>query len=518
MSGNKKYIVTNLVASVYSKETPKILISKRFGINRDDIKDCVVIRKSIDARKKSDIKYNYTCIVEFYDNIPKNLNLTEFKPPEPDICPIHRPSDKHPFIIGEGPAGLFAALGLVEKGYIPYIFEKGEPIGDREKSVSKFWNNAILNPYSNVQFGEGGAGTFSDGKLTARNRNYYSDKVYDYLIKFGAPKNIKTDYLPHLGTDQIRKIVVKIREYLISKNVKFFWNSSLNDIIVKNNKIIGIRINDEIYSPEILILAVGNSARDVFRLLKQKQVAITSKPFAIGFRIEHPQEFINRTIYGNAYKILGNASYKLTAKLKDRGAYSFCMCPGGFVVAATSEKNMQVTNGMSFSNRDNYFANSAIVVTVSEKDFGNYPLSGLEYQTILERKAFTKHFPYFSPFQKADDFIQNKLTKKIGSNSYKPGVYRYNFNNLFSFEIAHSLKDALMKFDKKIKGFVKYGNLLGVETRTSSPIRILRDKNGFNSLNIRNLFPIGEGSGYAGGIISSAADGYKLSQTFFSLS
>ena len=513
--GIKKYLIKNISASIYEKQDLSFIIAKKLKIDRSSIKEISIQKKSLDTRKKSNIKYNYTCLITSDIKDLKGNDVLAYKNPLPYIKKVNNSADKHPFVIGAGPAGLFAALGLVEAGYEPYIFERGESIINREKTVKTFWETGKLNTNSNVQFGEGGAGTFSDAKLTARNQDYYTQKIYDYLIRFGAKKDIKTDALPHLGTDKIREIITNIRNYLISKNTKFFYNSKLTDIYLKENKITRIKINNQSFQPNILILAVGNSARDTFELLYQKGINIISKPFAVGLRIEHKQDFINRAIYGKHYKVLGNASYRLTAKVDNRGIYSFCMCPGGYVVASASEKNMQVTNGMSFSDRNNQFANSAIVVTVSQKDFGEKPLDGIKFQRFLEQVAFFPPLPYFSPFQTALDFIKHKKSDKTLQTSYTPGIYPANFSNILPDFLSETIYKGLKNFDKKINGFISNGVLLGMESRTSSPIRILRDKESFQSVSVKNMYPVGEGSGYAGGIISSAADGYKLSQTFF---
>ena len=251
-------------------------------------------------------------------------------------------------------------------------------------------------------------------------------------------------------------------------------------------------------------------------MLHNKKILLSSKPFAVGFRIEHPQDYINKAFYGEKtdLSITGNATYRLTAKTNERGVYSFCMCPGGFVVASASEKNRQVTNGMSYLDRDNSFANSAIVATVNQTDFGNNILAGMDFQQKLEEKAFNPQFPYYAPSQRVKDFINGKLSNKITSYSYKPGIWNADLNKMFSQKVSSSFKFALNKFDRRLNGFIAEGTLFGVESRTSSPIRIMRDRDKYNSLNTLNLFPIGEGAGYAGGIISSAADGYKFSQTF----
>ena len=444
--------------------------------------------------------------------------MTKYKKPQKYIQPQINLKNKNPFIIGSGPAGLFAALELVEKGFQPYIFEQGESVENRQKTVRKFWKSGVLNTKSNVQFGEGGAGTFSDGKLTARNKDYYSSIVLKRFVEFGANSDILFDALPHIGSDQLIKIVINIRKYLIEKGCKFYFGHKLNSIKIKNIKLESVIINDEKFSPEILILAIGNSARDTFKMLN-KNIALQSKSFAVGIRIEHPQKFINDRFFGKKADIslTGQASYRLTYKSGNRGIYSFCMCPGGFVVNAGSEENAIVLNGMSNEKRDNYYANSAIVATVDEHDFGKNTLDGIRFQQHLEKLFFNQNQPYFSPIQKAEDFLKNSISENIVKSSFGHGTYKCNISQKLPVSISKDLHKGLINFDSKFRGFINNGVILAPETRTSSPIRIVRNRETFETIRIKNIFPIGEGSGYAGGIVSSATDGVKLGNLFFEI-
>ena len=506
-------LVKNVIVPISREINLRKILAKK--LKSESIGKIKILRRSIDARHKNNLKFNFTLLAELSPKFKRNPDVLEYKVPKPYIETQKILNNVNPFIIGAGPAGLFAALALVENGFQPYIFERGDKIENRMKDVQKFWNSGILNEESNVQFGEGGAGAFSDGKLTSRTRDFYTGRIYKYLIKFGAPKEIEFEALPHLGTDELRKIIKNIRIYLESKGCRFFWRHKLTDIFVVDERIFKVKINCEIYRPEILILAVGNAARDTFKMLSSK-TELSNKPFAVGVRIEHLQDFVNSAFYGEKtdFSITGPATYRLTAKHKNRGVYSFCMCPGGYVIAASSEKNLQVLNGMSFRKRDNKFANSALVVTVNEKDFGNKPLAGVKYQRQIEKIFFNEKKPYFASIQSAKDFLQHKISSEYLETSYLPGTVRTDLNNLLPAPIADSLKFALKMFDRKISGFTGNGILLAPETRTSSPIRINRNKFDFSAVKIKNLFPIGEGAGYAGGIISSATDGFKVGKLF----
>ena len=503
------YLIKNVVVPISKKNDLKEILAKK--LRTRSIEKIQVLRRSLDARKKNNLKFNYTILTELPFKYLKNPDVLKYKNPEPYIQIQRQLSNKNPFIIGAGPAGLFTALSLVEKGFRPYIFEKGDMIEDRVKKVSDFWQKGTLDEESNVQFGEGGAGTFSDGKLTSRKSDYYTNQIIKYLIKFGADEKISWEALPHLGTDGLRKIVINTRQYLEEKGCKFFWRNKLENITVENDKITSVRINGKEYKPEIVILAIGNSARDTFEMLSQK-TKMESKPFAVGFRIEHSQDYINDAFYGNQtdFSITGPATYRLTAQDGKRGIYSFCMCPGGSVIPASSQKDGLVLNGMSFQKRNNEFANSAIVVTVNEADYGQGILAGMEFQRKIEKKCFQSDHPNFAPVQKANDFLNNEINDSVSKTSYLPGIISSDLNNFFQPDITKTLKTGLNFFEMKIPGFTGKGILLAPETRTSSPVRILRKKETFESATVSNLYPIGEGSGYAGGIISSAADGYKL--------
>ncbi len=509
------YLIRNILIPIAKEIDLKKSISNKLRISAKNISNIKTIRRSIDARKKNFLKYNFTLIADIDFNIKCDHEIQKYFTPQPYIKGSIKLSDSHPFIIGAGPAGLFAALSLVEKGFQPHIYDRGETIDLRTKKVEKFWQKGILDENSNVQFGEGGAGTFSDGKLTSRTRDFYTNKIVEYLIKFGADESIKYDALPHLGTDGLRNIIINLRKFLIEKGCKFFWNSKLENIVIENNKVTKVTINKEKYSPEILVLAIGNSARDTFIMLKDR-IKMENKSFAVGFRIEHSQEFINNAFYGENtdISITGPATYRLTTKYKDKGIYSFCMCPGGFIVAGSSEENKLVLNGMSYKDRNNKFANSAIVATVNKNDFGDDILAGMKFQQQIEQKCFDHSKPYFAPSQNADDFMKNSFSSDKKLTSFQPGVFQQDLNQVFSQSITDAIRFGLTKFNKRIPGFVENGFLLAPETRTSSPIRILRERETFQANGILNLFPIGEGSGYSGGIMSSAADGLKCGCLF----
>ena len=510
------YLITNLKAKITHEIKIDRLLTKEYPFLYYSLKSKEInyslIRRSIDARKRNQLTYNFTLIIHAQKEIPQLSKFQYFYPEMIELTPIAL-KDKHPFIIGMGPAGLFCALELVERGFQPYIFERGKSIEDRDQDVNTFWQKGILNTESNVQFGEGGAGTFSDGKLTARNRGIYSEKVFQYLIRHGANPDIEINALPHLGTDGLKKILLSVRQYLISKGCRIFFNSKLSEISLDKGKVTDVLINQESYQPEAVILAPGNSARDTFEMLVNKGLLFESKPFAVGFRIEHEQEFINERFYGKQtdFNLTGPAVYSLTAQCPPYGVYSFCMCPGGYVIPAASENGNQVVNGMSNSMRDNRFANSAIVATVNQKDFGNKALDGIQFQRMIESRAFKT---YQCPAQLAGDFIKNKKSPFLKNSSYTLEIYSKNLNELYPKAISQALAKGLSQFDQKIKGFSEEGLLLAPETRTSCPVRIVREESKGCSVSAENLYPIGEGAGYAGGIVSSAADGIKLAMRF----
>ncbi|MDD3633139.1 MAG: hypothetical protein PHW38_05065 [Candidatus Cloacimonetes bacterium] len=485
-------------------------IARELHIPVSSFKVQKIVRKALDTRKKDYPVWVLTLQLEFYSSPPVHPALSEIQPLKIEAYTpilVHNP---HPYIIGMGPAGLFCALAMVENGFKPWLFDKGDSLEERLIKVQDFWQKGILDENSNVQFGEGGAGTFSDGKLTSRRNDALTQRIYSELIKFGTPEEIAYEALPHLGTDGIQKIVKRIREYLITKGCKFHYRTPLTDIKLSEGKVSQVAFGNQWQEPEIIILALGNAARNTWKMLYEREIALAAKPFAIGFRIEQKQSDINRWIYGNESwsEILGPASYRLACKT----GFTFCMCPGGNVILASSENNTVVTNGMSFSARKGIYGNSAIVTAVSAKDYGTGIWDGMKLQIDMETKAF--HKGYLAPAQKADDFLQNKDSFVPLYSTCLPGIYPFNLNRFFPSSITSRLSSTLKYCNHIFPGFYTDAILVAPETRTSSPIKILRKEDYLSSLSASNLYPIGEGSGYSGGIISSAADGWRLGERF----
>ena len=490
----------------------KALIKNK--IKKEEIKEWYIYKKSVDARKKEDIYFNYAIDIELKNKEKENKYLKIEKNQFPQIQ-VRRKSEYKPVIIGAGPAGLFAGLIMVQNGIKPIILERGKQVEERIKDVDKFKKTRKINPESNIQFGEGGAGTFSDGKLNTGNSSIYSRKVLEEFVNFGAPKEILYSSKPHIGTDNLVKIVKNIREYIIKKGGQVLFNEKVTDFEIKNGKIKAVICSKRIETDSV-ILAIGHSARDTFKKLYELGVEIQPKNFAVGVRIEHLQKDINFAQYGNKTKLqLPVADYKLVYHAKNgRTCYTFCMCPGGYVVASNTEEGTIVTNGMSNFSRDGENANSALLVNVGTEDYyKNSPLDGIYFQENLERKAFEiggKN--YNAPTQKLGDFLQNKKTIELGKikPTYMPGVTYSNLNEILPEFISETLKESIIELDKKLKGFAnKDAILTGVETRSSSPVQITRDKENLDSLNVKGLYPCGEGAGYAGGIMTSAIDGIK---------
>lgn len=502
-----------------SKQDIKDKVSKILHINVDEIKNLKINKKSLDARKKDNLFYVYEVDIEV-ENEKKLLRKYKSNdifetPNEEYLFPPKKEIDQ-PIIIGCGPAGLFCAYILSEQGYNPIIYERGEKVEDRVKTIEEFWNTNKLNINSNIQFGEGGAGTFSDGKLNTLTKDKFNrqKKVFEIFIENGAPEEIMYINNPHIGTDILRTVIINMRNKIISNGGKINYNSKLEDIVIENNEVQSIVVNGSTIPCKNLILAIGHSARDTFEMLSTKDLDMSAKPFAVGVRIEHPQKLIDIHQYGEKYyKHLPPASYKLTYQTKqNRGVYSFCMCPGGYVVNASSEEGLLAVNGMSNHARDTENANSALVVTISPDDFGNNPLDGIKFQRELERKAYIEGNSLI-PVQLYKDYKSNEKSTSINSiNVITKGSYSLgNLNNIFPSYINESLKEAIEYFNTKIEG---YSNpdaiLLGVESRTSSPVRIPRDENGLSK--IKGLYPCGEGCGYAGGITTAAIDGLRTAE------
>ena len=485
-------------------------------IKQEEVKEWNIYKKSIDARKKDDIYYNYSINVKLKD-VKKENKFGKVKEEEWQEIEVKRNSKYKPVIIGMGPAGLFAGLLLVDNGIKPIILERGKCVEERIKDVESFANNREFSSTSNIQFGEGGAGTFSDGKLnTGNSANMYSRKVLEEFVRFGAPEEILYTAKPHIGTDNLRKIVKNIREYIISKGGQVLFNTKATDFEIENETIKAVICENNKIETDAVILAIGHSARDTFKKLYELGVEIQPKNFAVGTRIEHLQEDINKAQYGENIKLkLPVADYKLVYHAKNgRTCYTFCMCPGGQVMASNSEENSIVTNGMSNFARDGKNSNSALLVNVTVEDYyKNSPLDGMYFQEDLEQKAFELGGGnYNAPAQRVEDFIDGRKTEKFGKikPTYMPGVTEADLNEILPEFVTETMKEAIIELDKKLHGFAeKDAVLTGVETRSSSPVQIIRDKESLNSINVKGLYPCGEGAGYAGGIMTSAIDGLK---------
>ena len=491
-------------------------IAKKLKVEPANIISYEIKKESLDARDKNKIYFVYEVNVKLKDeNIKLSNNVTKvlekhYEFPKSDV------KDANIIVVGSGPAGLFSSYLLAENGYKVTLLERGSKVEERIKKVEEFWKSGKLDSNSNVQFGEGGAGTFSDGKLNTlvKDEEKRGEKVYETFVKFGAPKEILYSYKPHIGTNILRTVIKNMRMKMIEMGVTFEFDTCLTDIEIEKNKIKSITANNKKYKPDILVLALGHSARDTFMMLKEKNINMEAKPFAVGFRIEHPQKMIDESQYGLKYaKYLEKATYKLTYKSSNnRGVYSFCMCPGGYVVNASSEYNRLAINGMSNYERESKNANSAIVVTVKKEDFENEILKGMEFQRQIEEKAYNLKKGKI-PVQLLKDYLENKETKKLGEvEVITKGEYEFaNLNEILPNYLNDAIKEALPYFGKKIKGFDRSDAILfGVESRTSSPVRIIRDENCMS--NIEGLFPCGEGAGYAGGITSAAMDGIKVAE------
>lgn len=487
-------------------------VLKKNKIDKNDLVDIKIIKKSIDARDKRNIYYNYAFDVKVKDE--SNYSYLKVIDDVVDVSiSVNRNSEFKPIIIGSGPAGLFCALTLIENGIKPIIIEQGSSVDERIKVVDDHKDNRKINTRCNVQFGEGGAGTFSDGKLTTGISSPHIRNVLENFYKFGAPEEILYLSKPHIGTDNLVKIVKNIREYIISNGGEYYFDTKFLEFN-KNGNVIEVMCDKKTFTTDALVLAIGHSARDTFKMLKSKDVLMNRKNFSVGVRIEHKQSMINESQYGSFTKLnLPPAEYKLAYHGDDRSCYTFCMCPGGEVVASSSLEGAIVTNGMSLFKRDKENANSALLVNVLTTDFpGSDPLAGLDFQEKLERDAFVLGGSnYNAPIQRVEDFINNVKSTYIGSvkPSYKPGVTLSNLNEILPSFVSNTLKDGILYFDRRIKGFADGDAILtGVETRSSSPVTIVRNEE--LECNVSGIYPCGEGAGYAGGITSAAVDGIKV--------
>ncbi len=506
------------------------LLKKIAGILRvgeNDIKQIHIFKQSIDARKKPDIKFVYTVDVEVVSETTvlkrqkgNQVTIVNQKPYEFPKRESQTPSCR-PIIVGSGPAGLFCAYMLAASGYKPILFERGASVEERVKDIEAFWKTGILKPNSNVQFGEGGAGTFSDGKLNTltKDKDGRNRKVLEIFVENGAPKDILYVNKPHIGTDILIDVVRNMRNRIIQEGGDVHFHSQLTDLQITNGKLTGITIQtpmeEKQLKAEILVLAIGHSARDTFSMLYEKNIPMSAKSFAIGVRVEHLQETINDSQYGQDCPYdLPAAAYKVATTLENgRGVYSFCMCPGGYVVNASSEENRLAVNGMSYHARDGKNANSAIIVTVSPADFpSKHALAGIEFQRRLEENAYEAGKGAI-PIQTFKDFCDNQITEKLGSvHPQTKGAFHFaNVRQIFPEHISYAIEQGIKSFDRQIQGFANDDVLLSaVESRTSSPVRIHRNEK--CEVEDTGIYPCGEGAGYAGGITSAAADGIKTAE------
>ncbi len=528
-----KLPIENAQSLIHQTDEIKAALLKRLEIVESDLIHFEIFKRGVDARKSHAILYVYSLDVEVKneEKILAKFRKDAHIKPAPDtsykfvatteLAPLTRP-----VIVGFGPAGIFAALILAQAGFKPIVLERGKEVRKRTQDTWGLWRKSTLNPESNVQFGEGGAGTFSDGKLYSQIKDpkHYGRKVIQEFVKAGAPEEIMYVSHPHIGTFRLVGMVEEMRKTITELGGEIRFESRVDDIEIVNNQVQAVVLQTgERLATNHLVLAVGHSARDTFEMVHKRGIYIEAKPFSIGFRIEHPQSIIDKARYGKSYSEdlltkLGAADYKLVHHAKNgRSVYSFCMCPGGTVVAAASEPNRVVTNGMSQYSRNERNANAGIVVGITpEQDYPGHPLAGMELQRQLESQAFIAGGSnYEAPGQLIGDFLQNKPSTQFGevTPSYKPGVHLTNLASVLPEFAISAIREAIPEFAKQVKGFdLADGVLTGVETRTSSPIRIKRDDDSLESINTKGLYPCGEGAGYAGGILSAGVDGIKVAE------
>jgi len=490
-------------------------IARILGVETLRIRDLKVVRRSIDARKKNRVRRIFT--VEFSTDNESDVlrestcDRLEKAPVIPEIITPRFNTRHRALVVGMGPAGLFAAKRLVEAGAQVTLVDRGRPIEQRVKDVENFWAFGDFDAVSNVQFGEGGAGTFSDGKLTTRLNHPQRRTVLKSLVDFGAPEEILVEARPHIGTDRLRKVVISFREYLIGKGVDIRFETCLTDLDIRQGRVAGGIFNgSQLIACDALILAPGHSARDTYRMLDNSGVQLEPKGFAVGVRVEHPSVLINRIQYGKLANQLPAADYTLRYNDDEtgRGVYSFCMCPGGDVINAASERDCLVVNGMSRMSRTGKYSNSALVVSVRPEDWGGANLGGIHFQQKWERRAFSIAGENFlAPAQNMMSFCG--LGNGPVASSCRPGVVETELREVLPDFVYHGLSRAMAHFDRKMNGFItREAVLIGVETRTSSPLRIMRNESGA-SVSHPGLYPTGEGAGYAGGIMSAAFDGLR---------
>jgi len=492
---------------IHNDELIRKISARACHVNESDITGIDYLKRSLDSRKKP----RYELVVEVYANEPYP-DKEQYKSNYKEVS-----GKKRVIIVGAGPAGYFAALELLEYGIKPIVLERGKDVRARRRDLRNLMQLGEVNPNSNYCFGEGGAGAYSDGKLYTRSdKRGNTKKVLQILVEHGTDSDILIDAHPHIGSNKLPGIIASIRETLEQHGGEVHFNSHVSDIILKGNRAVGVIVNnaDEI-TGDAVILATGHSARDIYHLFNDKNIHIETKAFAVGFRVEHSQELINTIQYGEGYsEELPPANYRLAAQFGERGVFSFCMCPGGLIVPSVTASKELVVNGMSMSGRNSRYANSGIVTSVDARDFEKYSnfgaLAGLRFQENLEKRFYTDNEanPLKAPAQRLLDFVESGKSSSLNDSSYIPGLVLSELHKLFPATIAARLQSGVRSFGYKMKGFLTNdANAIGLESRTSSPVRITRNKESFAHVQIENLYPCGEGSGYAGGIVSSALDG-----------
>ena len=520
-------IISNLKIPVEKDGLDEYLKATSIKLNacEKNIRFIKILSKALDISSPEQFFFDISIAVSLDDNFANKENFSVYVEKK-ELAAKSKITCERPIIIGFGPAGMFAALELIEHGIRPVIFERGKRIEERTIDVQRFIKERSLDPESNIQFGEGGAGSFSDGKLFARiNNSYYANRALETFIKFGAPEEIRYIHKPHLGTDVLCRIVLNIRRYILEHGGEIHYSSKMTDMLITEGKAVGVVINNmKEYHSSIIYLALGNSSRDTFEMIYEKGAALEQKPISVGVRVEHAADIVNLIRYGDKYKDfrgIGAASYSLNYKDKStrRAVNAFCMCPGGEVINASSEAGMMVLNGMSYSHRSSAFSNAAIVVGCGVDDYkSGHPLAGIEFQKDIEKKAFIAGGGVWKvPAQNLVDFLSGKDSLSLNENSYRMGAVSADLQEIFPDFVNVALSAAFNKWKEDYPLFVSnHGILLGAETRTSCPVRIRRSRK-YESINIKNLYPIGEGSGYAGGITSSAIDAIKAVEISLSI-
>lgn len=501
----------------YSEEDLTKAVLKKLNTTKKNLASVKIISRSIDARYKNNVLYVLGVAVKTHSN--KGIRAEEYELPPVRIKELgHAPlnTNRKVVVVGSGPAGLFCALTLCELGFKPIVLERGGRVEERVEKIERLRLLGELDEQTNVQFGEGGAGTFSDGKLNSGISKQYTSVVFGELVSAGAPEDITYESAPHVGTDELRKVVVNMRNRLHGMGAELRTHSKLTDVKIVDGKVTEITVNDtQTLQVDDLILAIGQSAEDTIQMLQSKGLIMTPKAFSLGVRVEHPQSLINFSQYGESYRYLPPADYKLSTHVSNgRGVYTFCMCPGGEVVCSSFEEGTIITNGMSNRARASEFANSAVLVSVTPQDFGGNLFGGFRARKELERNAFKMTGSYKAPCQKYVDFARDKCTDGDIKCSYLPGVSGQNLNRLLPKYVTESIKEGMETFGRKIKGFDGESALfIAPETHSSSPIRMERGED-YES-NLKGIYPCGEGAGYAGGITSSAVDGIRVALSIY---